>query len=80
MNPYLKNYFGSSCEKKIGNFLVKWDGETYFLVFEPGIIFCGEYITRILVRNSTTKHFEKYAIELLFNKLIPSIEGKTFKF
>ncbi len=80
MNPDVKAYFQDKKERQIGDFLVAWDGCSDFLRFEPTIVLNGELINRLLVRNTTSFHFGPYAIDLLFNKLMPSINNKSFEF
>jgi len=72
MNPHIKEYFQKAGEMQIGNFLVTWDGLSDFLTFTPSVRIDNQLIDRILVRDSTTKHYGVNTFELLFEKLIPS--------
>lgn len=76
MNPHIKEYFQKAGEMQIGNFLVTWDGLSDFLTFTPSVRIDNQLIDRILVRDSTTKHYGVNTFELLFEKLIPSRDGQ----
>lgn len=66
---------GSSTQ--IGDFAVR--RETDFLVFSPPIIYQREAVGRLKVRASTFKHFGRYTLDILFQKLIPGINGKRYE-
>lgn len=63
--------------RKIGRFAVKRDAN--FITFSPSIKYQGETLDRLRIHSSTFKHFGFYTLEMLFLKLLPSIDGHFYE-
>ena len=64
-------------EKKIGRFVVRRD--TDFIFFTPTINYKGENHNRLKIRPSTFKHFGPQTLHILFEKLIPGLDGRNYE-
>ena len=69
--------FSENSHLTIGDYKVKKDGN--FLTFSPSVHYKGRKINRIKISESTFKHFGEYTVDLLFGKLIPSINDLSYE-